>query len=190
MNHPVSIDVLHKLLRLNGSTGQLFWKERDPSWFPRGRHGQEATCKWWNGRFAGKEAFTAHDTHGHRQGSIFGRLYAAHRVVFALSYGHWPEMVDHIDGDRSNNAVSNLRAASRAENMRNRGSIGRSSRYCGVSWDSYAKKWRARCARADGTTAHLGKYSSERDAAIAYDKAAAKAHGDFAKLNFPEVQHG
>ncbi len=45
----------------------------------------------------------------------------AHRIIFFMHHGIWPESVDHIDGNRANNRVENLRACTHAENMRNRG---------------------------------------------------------------------
>jgi hypothetical protein len=94
--------------------------------------------------------------------------------------------VDHIDTDGLNNRRSNLRLASRAENSRNRRSRrGTSSRYKGVSWNKNAKAWVANIAR-DGRMMYLGYFSSEIEAARAYDYEAVVLHGDFARLNFPE----
>lgn len=53
---------------------------------------------------------------------IAGTLYAEHNVIYALHTGSWPEaLVDHIDGNSSNNVISNLRAATYSENSCNRG---------------------------------------------------------------------
>ena len=59
-----------------------------------------------------------------------------------------------------------------------------SSRYRGVSWAAASACWRA-CIRTDGRNRHLGLYSDDREAALAYDAAAFKLHGDAATLNFP-----
>ena len=104
----IDIETLRALLRYDPDTGKLFWKER-----PEGQ-------RRWNTRYAGKEAFTALTSEGYRAGVIYRRKYNAHRVIWALHYGAWPtKEIDHVDRDRANNRISNLRDVSHAENMRN-----------------------------------------------------------------------
>ena len=77
--------------------------------------------------------------------------------------------IDHIDQNKLNNAVSNLRYVSRSENVRNcKRYEKKKSSYAGVSLCPGGKKWRARVWW--GRECHLGSFASERDAAIAYDK--------------------
>lgn len=57
---------------------------------------------------------------GYRQVSLYGTTYAAHRLIWFMETGEWPDEVDHIDQDRSNNKWSNLRAVTKAVNARNR----------------------------------------------------------------------
>ncbi len=178
------IETLMELLRLDVETGKLFWRERDRRWFPTHR-------AWaiWNGRYAGHEAFTATNPDGYRVGSIFHRLYLAHRVIFAMHHGRWPVGgLDHHKAPKSNNRPGNLREATDQQNNRNIGSKRGVSRFCGVgkTYGRNVKPWRARCADHTGRQRQLGTFHDELDAARAYDRAAREWHGEFANLNFPE----
>lgn len=74
-----------------------------------------------NGRMAGKTAGSA-TTKGYIQVEIEGVAFKAHRVVFAMAYGKWPdEDIDHINGDPTDNRPINLREATGQENMANKG---------------------------------------------------------------------
>lgn len=94
--------------------------------------------------------------------------------------------IDHKDGNGLNNQKGNLRTATHSDNLCNRGAIRNSlSKYKGVSWVSSRKKWRASIQK-DKVNKSLGYFSSDIDAAIAYDKAAKEIHGEFAFLNFKQ----
>jgi len=91
--------------------------------------------------------------------------------------------IDHIDCDRLNNTRGNLRVCTHGENCRNRLPIlGRSSRYKGVGFTNSNGKWRAQIM-LDGKNIHLGYHLSELDAAIAYNEACLKYHGEFGRPN-------
>lgn len=94
--------------------------------------------------------------------------------------------VDHIDGNQFNCQRSNLRLATTQQNNYNRQKRDTvtSSQYKGVSWDKNLKKWRA-WIRHEGNRIYLGVHHYEKGAALAYDEAALKYHGKFARLNFP-----
>lgn len=95
-------------------------------------------------------------------------------------------LVDHINGDKLDNRRSNLRLATQAENLRNR-KVHANNRtgYKGVYWHKMARKYAARIA-VEKRQIWLGLYEDPADAARAYDEAARKYHGEFARLNFPE----
>jgi hypothetical protein len=139
----------------------------------------------WNGNWAGKEAFT-NAQYGYRRGKIFGRVYPAHQIIWVLQTGEWPaKEIDHIDGNSLNNSWSNLRAATRHENMRNTKSReGSSSKYLGVTFHKTTGKWYAKIGGGNKGK-HLGTFLNEEEAALAYDMAAANQYGEFARLNFP-----
>lgn len=106
-----------------------------------------------------------------------------HREILQAPEGM---LVDHIDGNGLNNRRSNLRLATHKENARNsRKSIGvSSSTYKGVAYEKETGQWRARI-RDDNGLVYIDRYHSEEAAACAYDLAAVRCHGEFARLNFP-----
>ena len=172
-----SPEVLRQLLRYEPGTGKLFWRERGPEWFTRG-----GSAAAWNDAFAGREAFTADDGAGYRQGSIFDQSFRAHRIAWAISYGVWPQNhIDHINGDKSDNRLCNLRDASRSENMSNsQKRVDNTSGFKGVS--RAAGKWVARIY-ARGKKHHIGYFDTAEDAAAAYAKASAELHGEFGRVS-------
>lgn len=182
ITHPIPVDLLRQLLRLDPETGSLYWRERGAEWFRDSRRSAADECARWNTRYAGKEAFTSTDSRGYRHGLIFRRTYSAHRVVFALHWGRWPDGdTDHRDGNRSNNRPENLREATRAQNIQNsRRRAGGSSRFRGV-WLNRSGRWQAECMKH-----YLGTFSDDVEAARAYDAAARGLQGEFARLNFPD----
>jgi hypothetical protein len=94
--------------------------------------------------------------------------------------------VDHKNNDSLDNRRENLRLATRSQNMQNRPKRkNTTSKYIGVHFVKATGKWDARI-RYEGKLILLGRFDSEIDAARAYDAAARKYHGEFARLNFPE----
>lgn len=93
--------------------------------------------------------------------------------------------VDHKDRSGFNNRRKNLRPATTGQNKRNSDSYrNSSSEYKGVHWNKQSKKWHAQIMR-EGKNYYLGLFTSEEDAARAYDAAARRLHGEFGRLNFP-----
>lgn len=175
----IEIETLRTLLRYEPETGKLFWLPR-----PREMFNSQRGFMTWNSRFAGKEALTADNGSGYRIGPINYRIHRAHRVAFALHHGRWPkDDVDHINGERGDNRASNLREATRSQNMANMKSRpGSTSRYLGVSWSAENKKWTTRLM-VNGRAKHLGYFDNEEDAAAARDRASLDKSGEFARLN-------
>ena len=101
------------------------------------------------------------------------------------------EEVDHINGNTFDNRRCNLRIATRLQNCANRTKQktykGKktTSKYKGVSWHRVTQKWRADI-RVQTKRLWLGIFEDEIEAAQAYDQAAKKYFGEFAKLNFKE----
>lgn len=122
---------------------------------------------------------------GRWQVFVARRQLYAHRVVYALHHGRdpWPLEVDHIDNDHTNNSPLNLRACTRDQNARNVGpNRNTQSPYRGVSPSPHCTGWVAQIA-VDKRSQVLGTFAQERDAAAAYNEAAIRLHGEFARLN-------
>lgn len=113
-------------------------------------------------------------------GSRHGRkTMLMHRAILKCGSSH----VDHRDLDRLNNQKRNLRPATFAQNRANSTAMKNSiSGIKGVHWHSRIKKWMARIGGGE-TRKHLGYFKDKKDAAIAYNNAAVKKYGEFARLN-------
>lgn len=165
-------DELRQLLRYEPETGKLYWLERPPEMFELERLG-----KAWNTRWAGKEGLATRDRDGYLRGDILGGSFFAHRVAWALTHGDWPtEQIDHINGQRDDNRLANLRCVSHAENQRNRSrrrdnAAGRT----GVYWYKAYAKWTAAIG-VDGRLIFLGYFDRFEDA-VAAREAAEIEHG-------------
>jgi hypothetical protein len=185
----IPVELLEKLLRYEPETGHLFWKERPLSMFEDcgGRYTAEWCCKTFNKKHAGKRAFTARGSTGYLTGGIFRRVYSAHRVAWALHHGSWvPEEleIDHINRDRADNRVVNLRLATKTQNGHNRTVVNERSPYVGVIWFKPTGTWVARIQK-DRVVYHLGTFTDPKEAAKVRDEKAKELYGENASLNFP-----
>ena len=122
------------------------------------------------------------DKNGYLRISISGNEYRVARLAWFYMNRQWPVgVIDHIDRDISNNAISNLREASLSQNQGNR--IAAANSECklkGVCFDKARMKFVA-YIRRQGKTKNLGRYNTAEEAAAAYAKAAQEYFGEFAR---------
>ena len=162
-NQPIPVETLHQLLFYDAEAGKLYWKERPRTFFTT-----DHAHKAWNAKLANKEAFTYKDYNGYYTGRIFRILLRAHRVIWAMVHGAWPEdHLDHIDHDRGNNRIQNLRIASHGENLKNMTlSKANKTGFCGVFLTKETGKWWAYIT-VGRKRIHLGSYDNMSDAITA-----------------------
>jgi hypothetical protein len=137
---------------------------------------------WKSGRFKGMQAGSV-NSHGYRYVKIAGRIYKCHRIAMLFHLGRWPSIVDHINGDRLDNRIANLREVTQSQNRMN-AAVRRDSEsgLCGVKWKKSAAKWRAEIKVA-GKAKHLGYFDSKDDAIAARKTAEVDLFGEYARKN-------
>lgn len=162
----ISLDRLRDVLHYDAETGDFIWKK-----------------KLSNSSRIGDVA-GATEPDGYRILSIDGRSYRAHRLVWYYIYGsEAPFEIDHIDGDRSNNRLSNLRLATKSQNRKNtKRHRDNKSGFKGVVFQKHTKKnpWRS-VITYGGKSHHLGNFPTPEDAHAAYVRAARSTFGEFAR---------
>lgn len=108
-----------------------------------------------------------------------------HRLVMGITN---PKIqIDHINGNGLDNRKNNLRICTYSQQKMNQKKLQTrkcSSEYKGVNWHKKSKKWQSRIS-INNKRKHLGLFNNEIKAAEAYDAAAKKYFGEFARLNFP-----
>ena len=140
----LTYDEISKLLKYDPETGKLFWLPRPVEMFPKETKfcgGIELLARSWNTKNAGKEV--TRTTLGYICPRILGRNYAGHRVAWLLHYGKWPEHhIDHINGIKTDNRITNLRDVPREANMQNMRLQKRNKTGVpGVGWCNIFIKW-------------------------------------------------
>jgi len=142
--------------------GKLFWKVRTTN---RVTVGSEVGSLQTGGYLAAK---------------LHGKRYPIHKIVYALHYGHVPDFVDHIDGNRQNNKIENLRECTKSQNNTNTSIRSHNtSGYKNVSWHKQTQKWRV-IVRANGKPHSFGLYDDIELADLVATEARNKLHGQFA----------
>lgn len=121
---------------------------------------------------------------GYVQILIRGRAYYAHRLAWFYVHGEWPpSQIDHINCEKADNRIANLRLATRSQNQANRGvQPNNTSGFKGVTWCGPRGKWRAEI-KVNRRKVCLGSFERLEDAAVAYEHAAKRYFGEFARIN-------
>ena len=130
------------------------------------------------------EAVGHMENSGYLRISIDGRRYLIHKIVWLHFYGEWPKNhIDHVDGNRSNNRIANLRLATPSQNSANKKTNNNNVLGCkGVKLHKQTGKYHARIY-VGGVTISLGLHHKMEDAARAYANAAKIHFGEFARLS-------
>ena len=160
-------DEVAAILRYDRDTGDFFWLVKRGS---RGIAGRKA------GSIDGKRYIRIR---------IDGVDYRAHRLAWLLEYGEWPtDQLDHIDLDRKNNAILNLRQANNSLNNFNRETqSNNTSGVTGVRFDRFRSKWKAEIKK-DGKMKYLGRFATKEEAAAVRAKAAVQYFGEFSRVRY------
>lgn len=165
----LTIERLKEVLRYDEESGEFFWIVHRTGTAPVGSQ-------------AGSVDYRK-DGRGYRRVYFEGRRYLAHRLAWFYVFGVWPtHQIDHRDGNGLNNRISNLREATTCEQNQNRRMCrSNKSGVKGVSWNKSNQRWHAQI-EANGVARHLGSYLTKEDAGKAYEQAALKLHGEFARV--------
>lgn len=139
-----SIDVLREHLRYDPDTGELWWK------IARGSRDLSVPI--------GSEAKTRYVQFGFDYTILLG-----HRAAFAIHEGHWPNEVDHINGDTRDNRRCNLREVTRAQNILNRKCLHpkNTSGSTGVYYNKRAERWMAKIKVGSKEICRFFKFKEE-----------------------------
>lgn len=172
-------EVLRQLLRYDPETGKLFWLERGPQWFPSGHHSAETRAQVWNTKFAGREAFTCQIYGTYHIGAVLKITVNAQRVAYSIYHGvHIEDLreIDHINGNKSDNRIVNLREVPHAENAKNV-SLYKSNKsgVPGVMWEDSHKAWAVKINH-NGKQRRIGRFKCF-EKAVEARKSAEITHG-------------
>ena len=154
----LTVEYLRSVLDYDPATGVFTWKVRTSR---RVKVGDVAGCQ---------------SGHGYLRIAVQSRLYKAHRLAWLYVYGAWPkDQLDHINRNRSDNRISNLREVTNKQNGQNASKRSdNTSGHPGAYWDKRRSKWVAQIAH-NQKQIHLG-YFTNIEEAVAARKAAEKLY--------------
>ena len=159
------VESLRTLLAYDPETGIFTWKIANSRCVKVGQiAGARSTVGYWEVRWNG------------------GRSQKAHRVAWLYVHGRWPNgYIDHINGDRGDNRIANLREATNAENVANAPPRSdNTSGIKGVYWDRRRSRWAVRVRRRGYPDYHVS-FGTLEEARLARLAKAQEIFGDFAR---------
>ncbi len=171
LERKITPEILRETFRYDPSTGVFYWKIDRP--FGSIKAGQVVKGSLWSNKSRDYPSLI-----------VRGIQVRAHRAAFAIMNGRWPKQIDHINGNLGDNRWANLRECEHWQNSFNKASRKPPRAvFRGVllRWGKYNARIQAR-----GRYFWLGSFDSPEEAARAYDLAAIRHHGEFARLNFPD----
>ncbi len=165
-NNNTTLDIIRDLstrIRYEKETGLLYWND-DTKNKRRGMLVGGST----NGK-------------GYRKVKYRKAQLSQHRVIFFIHHGYMPELIDHIDCDRSNNRLENLRACTSAQNNQNaRLAVTNTSGHKGVHFNKDDNAWAAE-VKHNGKRIRFRYFKNKDDAINAVREARERLHGEFAR---------
>lgn len=158
----ISQDELNQFFDYDAESGNLIWKVHTNS------HMKIGEVAGWE------------DPKEYRQISLLGKRYKAHRLIWIYHYGELNGILDHIDGDKHNNRIENLRLATPSQNNCNTGLIkSNKSGLKGLYWDKINEKWRVQI-EINRVRKNVGRFADLFEAACVIISLRNKLHGEFA----------
>ena len=126
-----------------------------------------------------KAGFTSRDGYIHTD--FQGKQYRNHRIIFLMHHGYIPAMIDHIDGNRANNRIENLRICNNTQNLLNsKTPKSNTSGLKNVEWRKQRQKWQVKF-KVNKVVKYFGLYDDLELAELVAIEARNKYHGEFAK---------
>ena len=157
-----SAETIRTVLDYDPQTGHLTWK-----------------AKGWK-HSAGQRAGGLGHSAGYRCLQVNGKKVLEHRLIYFIVTGEWPNVIDHINGDRMDNRWSNLRNVSHTTNMQNirRPQVNNKTGVLGVCWSEEKQKFIVRI-HANGRIHNIGRFTDLEKAGQAYIAAKRRLHDGF-----------
>lgn len=160
------LETLNLLFYYDKQEGKLYWKHRV-------------------GRAeVGSEAGYVDKSTGYRKVMINKKNFFIHRLIFLIENGKIVDYIDHIDNNKLNNKIVNLRECTHRQNMQNRKPrVDNNSGTTGVSWQDSRKKWLARSSDEKGNRVYLGYYLDYEEAKGVVERFKLEHHKEFARID-------
>jgi hypothetical protein len=162
----LTVERARQALRYEPETGEFYWRV------------------WTTARVVvGARAGTIRPPNGYRVVTVDGEKIYEHRLAWFYVHGCWPvDQIDHINGERADNRIANLREAVGSQNVGNtRQRVDSSTGIKGVTFHKRDNRWQAQIS-VRGKHRHLGQFKTREEAQAAYAKAATEHFGEFARL--------
>ena len=172
MSSEITVEQVRCLMDYNPLTGKAFWKSRDLEWF----NGNTRICNSWNAKHVGKEVGTYR--RGYKVTRINRTHHALHHLIWMWVYGdRHTDYIDHINGVKDDNRITNLRLVTHQQNMQNQRKTRCNNKLglTGVYKKKGSNNYQSQIMQA-GKIHRLGTFTDPQEAHEAYLKAKKDLH--------------